>query len=71
MSKELFEVVDRLVHDQAFRTEFLTSPGKYLSEMGVSPDKVEKLAPAVMSAFVAGGIALNELQPVVDGMGWR
>jgi hypothetical protein len=72
MSKEFLEAVHRLATDEAFRIEFLAAPGKHLSEMGVSPEMVERLVPVVMTAFVAGGVALNKLPPILaPEVGWR
>jgi hypothetical protein len=72
MSREFLEAVHRLATDEAFRTEFLAAPEKHLIEMGVSPEMVKRLVPAVMTAFVSGGVALNALPPILTPeVGWR
>jgi len=73
MSGEFLKAVHRLATDEAFRTEFLAAPEKHLSEMGVSPEMVKRLVPAVMTAFVASGVVLNELPPIpiTPDVGWR
>lgn len=72
MSREFLEAVRRLAMDEAFRTEFLAAPQKHLSEMGVSPEMVERLVPAVMTAFVAGGVILKDLPTILaPELGWR
>jgi hypothetical protein len=72
MSREFLEAVHRLATNEAFRTEFLAAPEKHLLEMGVSPEMVKRLVPAVMTAFVASGVVLNSLPSVLPpDVGWR
>lgn len=69
---ELFETARRLATDETFRAEFLAAPRKYLSDLGVSPEVVEKMVPAVLTILTTGSVLLNELDPIVKrGISWR
>jgi hypothetical protein len=71
VSKELKEVVRRLATDEEFRAEFMGNPRKCLSDLGVSGEMVEKVVPALMAAVAAGGIILQDVEPLSNQLGWR
>jgi hypothetical protein len=71
MSKEFMEVVRRLATDEEFRAEFMGDPRKCLSDLGVSSEMVEKVVPALMAAVAAGGIILQDVEPLSTQVGWR
>ena len=74
MSKELFQVVQQLATDEEFRAEFMADPRKRLSELGVSAEMVERLAPTLMAALAAGPVVLSKIDPGLIGspmLSWR
>ena len=74
MSKELFEVVQRVATDEEYRAEVMANPKAHLSELGVPTEAVERILPTLLAALAAGPIVLNEIDPdaILSPMvGWR
>ena len=74
MSKELFEVVQRVATDEEYRAEFMADPKTRLSELGVPAEVVERILPTLLAALAAGPIVLSEIGPnLIDSpmVGWR
>jgi len=74
MSKELLEIVQRVASEEEHRAEFMADPRKYLSDLGVSAEMVERLVPALVAALAAGPVVLNKIDPDLifyPMMSWR
>jgi len=71
MSKEMFEVVQRLATDEEYRAEFIADPRKRLTDLGISAEMVERLVPALLAALAAGPVVLNQIEPLSPMVGWR
>jgi hypothetical protein len=71
VSKEFVEAVKQLVTDEELRADFLENPRKSLADLGVPNQMVERLVPALMAAIAAGGVILQDIEPLYDQVGWR
>lgn len=70
MSKELFDVAQKLTTDHAYRAEFMANPRQHLADLGLSTQTIERLIPQIMAALVAGKILLDGPVPENIVVGW-